>query len=627
MFTVTDLRQGFDLGPWRVLPERGLVRAGDEQKRVEPLPMDVLVLLASKQGEVVHKEQLVEEVWDGRPVADEVITRCIAVLRKALGDNAREPTYIENVPKIGYRIMMPVVVADAPPPDPGSPAIRRGYLLPLVAGFAAVALIAFYVLSGPGPAPTAGGPMRSVAVFQFECMAGDSEARYLCFGFSEELVSTIYQIPELRVVKIKQPLPDADPGDLAEEYDVEGLIEGTVMRVGETVRITAQLIDAADGSTAWSATYDGPLQDIFSLQEQLASDVGASITGTERERLTATSRPASFEAFETYAEAQYQMAQRSGQSINAAVELLRETIRLDPDFGPAYLRLAEAYLLLPDYAGAARQEMYTMAAAVTDEGIVADPRVREPAGTVYGFIHHKRHEWAESTRAYETAVNASVVYPISRHWYSRLLASVGRIDESLRQARMAVELDPDDPVAISRMAIAYFWSNELDNASRYFSLYESVRPAKIGLQIHDLAAALFLARIGEFDKATESARIALGKSGIEDGWVEPFMAAIDDPDKTQHAHDLIEELSARRALPGNIELTLWVLLGDPDRAMRMARASLSESSVFDTELLFIEDFRALREHSDFPQLLEELGLTAYWQETGCRWDSDAVTCR
>ena len=589
--------------------------------------MDVLVLLASKQGEVVHKEQLVEEVWDGRPVADEVITRCIAVLRKALGDNARNPTYIENVPKIGYRIMMPVVVPGAPEAEAGRAPFRRGYLLPLAAGFGAVALIAFYVLSGPRHGPTAGGPMRSVAVFQFDCMAGDDDARYLCFGFSEELVSTIYQLPDLRVVKVKGTLPDGDPGDLAEDYNVDGLIEGTVMRVGETVRITAQLIDAADGSTAWSATYDGPLKDIFSLQEQVASDVGAKITGTEREQLSATSRPASFEAFETYAEAQYRMAQRSGDSINAAVELLRETIRRDPDFGPAYLRLAEAYLLLPDYAGAARDEMYEMAAAVTDEGIAADPRIREPAGTVYGFIHHKRHEWAESTGAYETAVNADVVYPISRHWYSRLLASVGRIDESLRQARMAVELDPDDPVAISRMAIAYFWSDELENAGRYFSLYESVRPANIGLQIHDLAAALFLARVGELERATESARTALRKSGLEDDWVGPFMAGIDDPDKKEAARQIVEELSARRALPGNIELTLWVLLGDADRAMRMARTALVEPSAFDTELLFIEDFRALREHPEFPKLIDELGLTAYWRETGCRWDGERVSCR
>lgn len=623
VLSVTDLRQGFELGPWRVLPERGLIRDGAEQKRVEPLPMDVLVVLASRQGEVVHKEDLVEAVWHGRPVADEVITRCIAVLRKALGDNARSPTFIENVPKIGYRIKAPVVIPEAPPAEAARPPIRRGYLLPLLAGFGAVAMIALYVLIPPEPT---GGPMRAVAVFQFECMTGDGEARYLCFGFSEELVSTIYRIPDLRVVKIKSPLPDGNAQELAERYDVDGLIEGTVLRVGETVRITAQLIDASDGSTAWSATYDGPLKDIFSLQERVASDVGATITGTEREQLTAASRPASFAAFASYAEAQYRMAQRTGESIRAAIDLLRETIRLDPEFGPAYLRLAEAYLLLPDYAGADRDEMYRMAEAVADEGISADPRVREPAGTVYGFIHHKQQRWMESTRAYETAVNAEVVYPISRHWYSRLLASVGRIDESLRQARMAVELDPDDPVAISRMAIANFWSNDLEEAGRYFALYESVRPADIGLQIHDLAAALFLARIGDLDRAAASARTALRKSGLEDGWVEPYMAALGDPDQAEAALAIVEDLSQRRALPGNIELTLWVLLGETDRAMQIARTTLSEPSAFDTELLFIEEFRPLREHPEFPQLLDDLGLTRYWRDMGCRFDGDHASC-
>lgn len=626
MPSYTDLRQGFELGPWSVLPERGLLRDGETQKRVEPLPMDVLVLLAAKQGDVVHKDELVEVVWKGRPVADEVITRCIAVLRKALGDDARNPTYIENVPKIGYRIMLPVTVPEVAETEPERVPIRSGYLLPLIAGFIAVAMIAIYVITGPGRGPDSSGTIRAVAVFQFECMGGDSETEYLCFGFSEELVSTIYQVPDLRVVKVKRTLPDGDARDLAGEYGVDGLIEGTVLKVGETVRITAQLIDGGDGSTLWSSTYDGPVQNIFSLQEQVASDVGASITGGDEEALTATSRPASFEAFEKYAEAQYDMAQRTGPSIRRAVDLLRETIVLDSDFGPAYLRLAEAYLLLPDYAGAAREEMYELASIITDQGIAADPRVREPAGTVYGFIHHKRHEWAESTAAYQTAINADVVYPISRHWYSLFLASVGRLDESVRQARLAVELSPDDPVAISRMAIAYFWSNDLDNAGRYFSLYESVRPATIGLQIHDLAAALYLTRVGQIDRAGVSASSALRKVGQDDSWVEPFLAGLEDPDKAERSRQIVADLSARQALPGNIELTLWVLIGETDRAMDIALNVLSKPADFDTELLFIEDFRPLRNHPGFPELLDAIGLTDYWDGIGCHWDGESVVC-
>ena len=110
MTAYTELKKGFELGPWQVLPDRGLLRDGEEEQHVEPLPMDVLVVLASHPGEVVSPDLLIDEVWDGRPVTDEVITRCISVLRRSLGDDARNPTYIETVQKRGYRLKMPVKV-------------------------------------------------------------------------------------------------------------------------------------------------------------------------------------------------------------------------------------------------------------------------------------------------------------------------------------------------------------------------------------------------------------------------------------------------------------------------------------------------------------------------------------
>lgn len=625
MASYTDLRKGFVLGPWEVLPDRGMLRDGERQEHLEPLVMDVLVVLASQQGEVLSKDHLIETVWEGRAQSDEPLNRCISLLRRNLGDDSRDPTYIENIPRRGYRLMMPVT-GRATEGAQDEPSGRSHWLL-WVGGGAAVAVLVvqLFGLRDRQAPPATDSPMQSIAIYPFACAGATEE--YLCFGFSEELTSTLLQAQQIKIVKKTDAFPgDSTPQEIAEEAGVDGLLTGSVQQLGEQLKISAELVDGRNGFVVLSETFDGSVLQVFNLQVQVATVVEQSIFGDAGPPLQPASEPSSFAAFQAYARGQYQFKRRNRAAIEEAINLFEETIRLDPQFGPAYLRLAYAYLLLPEYDSSLSVEsMYDLAAAKTEEGIAVDPSIQEPAGTVFGFINHKRGEWMAANDAFETAIGADTVYPLSHHWYSRFLATVGRKDEALYHARRAHELDPDRAIIISRLAITYFWVSELEAAKRYFDIANAMDQDS---PIHDLAYALYLIRTDDITAARGYTKSGLEKYGFESSWVDPVFDGIEDPELKPQSIAIVTQLEADGRLAKYIVLALWALLGDADRAMATALSIEGIGQQFETgfEVMFSDELKILRDHEDFPRLLDEIGLTDYWARVGCELTDGRVHC-
>lgn len=624
MPTYTDLMKGFEFGRWNVLPERGLVRDGEEEIHLEPKVMDVFVLLASHDGEVVNRDQLVDAVWDGRPVTDEVITRSIAVLRRNLGDDAKSPQFIETLPRRGYRVMIPVVVPEVAEPDEVEPLAlqRRGYLLPLLAGFGAIVAIAWYGFQGPKSSDSPEYPIESIAVFPFDCLQDQSQRDgHLCFGFAEEAISGLKRIEGLKVVRIREPYAEDS------RVDVNGVITGSVQIIGEQVKISALLEDVRSGLVVWSVTFDADKNNIFAAQKQVAKALQEAIDDDGEVRVAEVPRPASFAAEEAYSLGRFLFEQREHQATIDAIEQFEAAIELDPSYGPAYLSLAYTYLIWPDYdLSVNREAIYDKALQAVEDGIEADPGIREAAGTVTGFVHNKRGNWGAAAKDFEMAIGSDTVQPIAHHWYSRALASVGRLDAALEHAKRALELDPDHPdqaIMISRLAIAYFWHDDMDNAARYFAIANRMN---LQTPMHFMAYSLFLIRSDRIEEAKEYAKFAVVQFGVSPDWVDPVFDGFKQPEKRQQAIDIVAELSAASALTADIELSLWVLLGKTDRAMEVARRLEETPSLFELELLFIQEFRVLREHEDFPAFAEAIGLTEYWNHAGCTWSPEKVRC-
>ena len=614
MPTYTELMRGFEFGPWSVIPERGLIRDGDEEHRIEPLVMDVFVVLASHGGEVVTKDQLIDEVWDGRPQTDDVITRCISALRRGLNDDARHPEYIETVQRRGYRVMKPVVQPDAAPvvaPD-DEPSVRPDLVM-IAVGFIAVVAIAWFALIDRD-----GGrfsdEIASIAIYPFECLQDAREpGEHLCFGFAEETISALKRVEGMQIIRKRNAYDSTD--QLAED----SIVTGSVQIIADQVKIAAQLENATSGAVMWSDTFDGDRNDIFELQREVADGLLSFLDPDLEQTLAATREPANYAAAEAFALGRYLFEKRDHDSIREAIEQFKEAIRQDPDYGPAWLGLAYTYSIWPDYdLTIDRWATFDLALETIGDGVEADPTIREAAGTVYGYIYHKQNLWTEAMANTTMAVNGDSPEADAYHWHSRVLASVGRLDEALVYARLGAELDPDYPALMSRLAIASFWVNDMENAGRY--------RMEFGASINSLAYALYLIRTGAIEDAKSWAIIGLERNRFDASWVSPIFDGIADIQQRPQAIATLEQLAGAGALPANVLVTLWVLLEEPARAMTVARQLEGPGSLFELEIIYIDEFREFRRLPEFQDFAREARLSDYWDTAGCTWVDDKVEC-
>lgn len=624
MPTEGELRHGFRLGDWEVLPLRGVLRKGEHEEKPEPRVFGVLIALAKRDGDLVTRDELVDELWDGRPTSDEPINRCLSQLRGHLGDKSRPHRYVETLTRRGYRLVQPVELLE--PPGPEAPAAAGpsaespvASWQPVAAGLA-VAAIAWlvWILWPPGD-------FRSIGVVPFENASQDPANNYLVSGFKDELVNTLHNIPDFTVKSSRLGHAGEEVTAIASSLGVDAVLSGRVHRIGDRLQIFYTVEDGRNGDVVATAELEGPVSEIFQLQEDLARMVRRDLFGKSSQQLISRTRPASFGAYDRYMRGLYAFDRRqdSGTSLEEAIQLFQETIRIDASFGPAYLMLATAYMLLPTYRDAPADEMRRAAIDTVQAGISVDESIRDAANAIFGFVYHQQMRWQEAEKAYRAATSAEVVDPNAFNWYSRMLASVGRLDASLEQARIALEMDPTSAVINSRVALAYLWLGDTRNSREFFA-----RAAKFGASgpTHMMGYALFLFREGRSEEAYALTREAARVAGGTEAWIDPVFAALDDGTHRAAALSAVDAAASEEGISKQIEFIVRIVLDDLDGAMEVARLLQSEGEVFEMDLLFIPEVQPLREHPDFGALLDAVGITDYWRARGCTWTGTGAVC-
>ena len=616
------LEDGFRLGDFEVLPRQVRVRSEAGEERLEPGVMDVLVAIARRDGNLITRDELVDEVW-GRPTADGPIDRRITLIRKALNDRAKPYAYVETLPKRGFRLLLPVeplkpptpqAVADDPATVPAPSVDKQSPLVRWVVGLAAVAVSVFALW------PRAGDTQfDSIAVLPFDNLSAAPGDDYLVNGFKEELVQTLHRIDGLTVINVR-----IEPSRDAPASDVDTLLYGSLQRSGNVLKVSYTIEDSGDGKTLAAGDVSGSLDELFQLQEQLAQAVQAELYPGLAQVLVSRSRPASAAAYNEYMLGAFAFDRR-GQpgKLEEAIQRFEATIDLDPNYGPAYLQLATAYALLPDYRGANLAESNALALATVDAGIDMDSNIEAAAGAVYGFVYHKEKRWADSERAYERAVNAQFVDPNAFNWYSRMLGSVGDLHGALSVARRGVELAPDSAVLNSRVAMVYTWLGDNDNALKF---YERANALGADGSTHLMAFALLLNRTGNVEGSYAATRTVVEMEGVTGNWVGPVFAALADPAAAPEALAAVNAASENGELAAQVEVVLRNFLGDVDGAMDIARRLEEPGEVFEMDLLYTPELRRLREHPGFGELMRRLGVQAYWRANSCVFMDGDVSC-
>lgn len=626
MPTIEELNAGFDLGDWEVLPAQGLLRRGNEEHHPEPKVFKVLLALATRDGNVVSQDELIEEVWDGRVLSNEPIQRCINLLRKHLGDQ-RPFEYIDTLHRRGYRLLKPVELHQKTSADAAgrrewkeqSAARWKTVSIGIAAAFLALVVVLQLVDDADRP-PV----VNSLAIMPIENLSGDPANQYIVEGIKNTLAQRLSELPEFTIKNVKGHY-EGEATDVARALAVESMLYGSVQLHEGALRIVYEIVNGSDAAIMKSGEETGTLGDLFGVQERLAKAVRNELAGPRTPELISRVAPDS-NAYNSYQRATYLLEHRfEKEKLEESIRLFQESIEVDESYGPAYLGLATAYALMPDYRDKPLDEYLGLAVATIEKGVEMDPRIADLASAIHGFVHYQRKEWTEAEQAYLRAVTADVVDSNAFNWYSQMLACVGRLRASRDIVLQGEVVDPDSTVLNSRIAMVYTWLGNTGKAHEYFERANDLDAEGL---LHDMAYALFLKRTGQLQKSSTMSRAAATKLGSDTSWIDPVFKALAEPTAENAQLALVainRSWEAGEVIP-HIVILVRTLLGDIDGAMEIAWLLDNPGETFSMEILFIEELRPLRRHAEFMPLLQSLGVTDYWADAGCRWEDDEVRC-
>ena len=468
--------------------------------------------------------------------------------------------------------------------------------------------------------------VRSVAVLPFENLSGDQADQYLVTGFKVELVQTLHNIPKIAVKHGRVAYPDREVGDIAEILGVGAVLFGELQRVGDTLKITYRVARGHDGKVISSGEVTGQVAEVFALQGELAVKVRNDLVGESPQQLISDSRNPNSEAFDRYMRGLAALERRGrGRpgNLDAAIALFEEAIQLDPVFGPAYLSLATAYALLPDYRNAPLLETHNLAIETVERGIAVDSSLADAAGEVEGFVYHKQKHWTKAEAAYLRATKARVVDSNAFNWYSLMLASVGRLDDALEQILIAQKIDPSSTVINTRTGMVYTWLGDSEKAGEFFDR-SSLLDANN--EMHMLGRTLLLLREGRLEEAASEFGTGVSTAGGATAWIGPVVSAIQDPSQKAAALTAIDAAFRDPQMDPRFNIIARTILDDIDGAIQVGLALADADRSFETDFLFMPELRRLRQHADFLLLMENLGVQQYWDDNQCVWTDDEINC-
>jgi TolB-like protein/DNA-binding winged helix-turn-helix (wHTH) protein/Flp pilus assembly protein TadD len=446
-----------------------------------PLPpkaAEALVVLVKNHGRLVEKDELMKAVWPDTFVEDGNLTVQISGLRKALQQREGEDTYIETVPRRGYRFVAAVAeaadVEDIPTkmaegsPKPASRwrTAHVGLVLVLLCA-TTLLLIGWLFMRKSLKSLAFGRRIHSVAVLPLENLSGDPSQEYLADGVTESLVTDLAQVHSLRVISrtsamtykgTKKKLPE-----IARELNVDAVVEGSVVRSGDRLQVTAQLIDAPSDSHLWAQSYQGNLRDLLTLQNRVSQaivqQVGATLTPGEKLRLT-TVRVVSPESHDAYLQGRYYWNKRTPDNLRKAMDYFDSAIRLDPNSAEAYAATGTAYLSMLGSDQFPPREMEDKARVAAEKALSLDDTMGEPHATFAMLKAVRDYDWKTSDAEFQRAEDLDPSYVVAHHWHAFMLSSRRRDDEAFAEIEKAHELDPRNPGETTAVAFVLYWSRK-----------------------------------------------------------------------------------------------------------------------------------------------------------------------
>jgi TolB-like protein/DNA-binding winged helix-turn-helix (wHTH) protein/Tfp pilus assembly protein PilF len=485
-----DTEGVLQIGEWVVNPSLDTLAKGGETQKLEPRTMRLLLCLAGSAGEVVSVDRLLNEVWTGVVVGPASVYQAVSQLRKLLGDVDPEPTYIATVPRKGYRLIAPVrriapldgvasAGASSIAAPPTIPARKPGLASIVLATAAVLAIIAGGVFFLKSSLHRSAADAISIVVLPFIDMTDGKSDQSFCDGLTEELSNWLAQIPTLRVVARTSAFAfrgrGEDVREIGRELSSNHVLEGSIRRSGDHMRITVQLIDARSGYHLWSEDFDRPVSDAIKIQEDISRSVAQKLQVRltfQAERQLVDRRTADPQAYQLYLLARYYQQQITPSSTDRAIDLYKQVLSADAKFAPAYVQLSYALLN--------QRQFHDL--PVADAAAVVEPLI---------------------AKAIQLDDRFSSAYAVR----GALRADQSRMREALQDLQYAIALNPNDLGAIARIGRIQLMDGRPREALAAYDQAAALDPLNYTVQLQRCTAFEDLAQYDSASNACERARV------------------------------------------------------------------------------------------------------------------------
>jgi len=504
-------------GIFEVDLQAGEIRKAGLRQKLAGQPFQVLQVLLERPQEIVTREELRERIWPGNTFVDYelALKKAVNRLREVLGDSAESPHFIETIPRRGYRF----IGAITPPSPVPSESVEPSFLNAVGALETAEQPVAAHPSRRNIPWKVAGSlaltgvatlllwfnadkirsrifarsrslEIHSVAVLPLEDLSRDPEQEYFTDGMTDELITELAKFGNLRVIsytsvwRYKQtnlPLPE-----IARELGVDAIVEGRVMRSGDRVRITAQLIDARSDTHLWADTYERDVRDILALQDEvaqrIATQVGINLSPSEQTRMAST-RIVNSEAYEAYLKGNFYWNRSNCEGSKKALQFFQQAVANDPNFAPAYLGLAEAYFTLGDWGCWPQQEAFAKSKPAALRAIELDPNLGA-AHTWLGMLaFFYEWEWQNAEREFKQAIQLDPNYSFAHLSYAVFLVTMGRPEQGFAEMKRAHKLDPTSELTNMVSVHVLYLARHYDQAIEQAKIAIELNPGSWGAYV------------------------------------------------------------------------------------------------------------------------------------------------
>lgn len=495
----------FAFGPYELFTRtRELYKFGVKLK-IRPQPFQVLELLLERPGDVVSRDELREKLWKEGTFVDSEhgLNTAVKELRAVLNDSAAEPEFIETLPRVGYRLLVPVKCAESETPSPAAeltaeneeriannnavrmtpdqaPLQKRRRLIWLTLIPVALAIVAFLTVRRQNrvATPVVQTSRQTIAVLPFENLTGDPAQDYFTDGLTEEM---IFQVGGLdpqhlgviaRTSVMRYKNSNTSTTAIGRDLGAEYLLEGSVRRDASRVRVSTQLIRVKDQTNIWSREYDRENKDLLALQSEIAREIvegiNVGLNVSPPKTSPGSMSPDSYEAYDLYLRGLFFWNKRSPAGFRQAIDYLQQSVRKDPNSARAYAALADSYTLVSGYAGLPPGDLIEKARGAAERSVDLDPSSAEAHTAVALVAQDCDWNWKAAEDEYRHAIELDPNYATAHHWYGEYLGLVGRFDDARSEFEKARQLDPLSLVVATDYGVMLYQQRRFDDAIRQF---------------------------------------------------------------------------------------------------------------------------------------------------------------